>query len=64
VAEDQRPDLEARRLAQVRADLLGDAAQTDLAAQLLADRADVSVLGARALGDDDDAVTTSVNWSA
>ena len=38
------------------ADLLGDAAEADLAAQLLADGADVAVLGARALGDDDDAV--------
>ena len=59
VAEHQRPDLEAGRLAQVGADLLGEAAQPDLAAQLLADGADVAVLGARALGDDDDAVAAA-----
>src|SRR4029078_4611523 len=56
VAQHQRAHLEAGRFAQVRADLLGNAAQTDLASQLLADRADVPVLRARALGDDDDAV--------
>ena len=47
------------RLAQVRADLLGDAAEAHLAAQLLADRADVAVLRAGALGDDDDAVAAA-----
>src|SRR5205823_13935814 len=49
----------AGRLAQVVADLLGQTAEPDLAAQLLADRADAAVLRAGALGHDDDAVTAA-----
>ena len=56
VPEHQRADLEAGGLAQVVADLLGDAAEANLAPQLLADGADVAVLGLRPFGDDDHAV--------
>ena len=56
VAEDERPHLEARAGRELGADLLGEAADAHLAAELLADRAERAVLGDGALGDDDDAV--------